>query len=48
VPLGGTLRLRDRDSLFVERPFDYSMEPSHFEQVPANLVAAILDQKEKK
>jgi len=26
----------------------YSMEPSHFEQVPANLVAAILDQKEKK
>jgi elongation factor G len=25
----------------------YSMEPSHFEQVPANLVAAILDQKEK-
>jgi elongation factor G len=26
----------------------YSMEPSHFQQVPANLVAAILDQKEKK
>jgi elongation factor G len=26
----------------------YSMEPSHFEPVPANLVAAILDQKEKK
>src|ERR1700720_3788394 len=26
----------------------YSMEPSHFEQVPANLVAAILDQKETK
>src|ERR671936_390319 len=26
----------------------YSMEPSHFEPVPANLVAAILDQKESK
>jgi elongation factor G len=26
----------------------YSMEPSHFEQVPANLVSAILDQKETK
>ena len=26
----------------------YSMEPSHFEQVPQNLVAAILDQKETK
>ena len=26
----------------------YSMEPSHFQQVPANLVAAILDQKETK
>jgi elongation factor G len=26
----------------------YSMEPSHFEPVPANLVAAILDQKEAK
>jgi elongation factor G len=26
----------------------YSMEPSHFEPVPANLVAAILDQKETK
>jgi elongation factor G len=26
----------------------YSMEPSHFQQVPASLVAAILDQKEKK
>src|SRR6267154_1217869 len=26
----------------------YSMEPSHFEQVPQNLVSAILDQKEKK
>src|SRR5256885_1162520 len=26
----------------------YSMEPSHFEPVPPNLVAAILDQKEKK
>jgi elongation factor G len=26
----------------------YSMEPSHFEPVPSNLVAAILDQKEKK
>src|SRR5438128_5474739 len=26
----------------------YSMEPSHFELVPANLVAAILDQKETK
>ena len=26
----------------------YSMEPSHFQQVPQNLVAAILDQKEKK
>src|SRR5262244_603829 len=26
----------------------YSMEPSYFEPVPANLVAAILDQKEKK
>src|SRR3981189_3646494 len=25
----------------------YSMEPSHFQQVPQNLVAAILDQKEK-
>ena len=24
----------------------YSMEPSHFEQVPQNLVSAILDQKE--
>ncbi|MEY2510352.1 MAG: elongation factor [Verrucomicrobiota bacterium] len=26
----------------------YSMEPSHFQQVPQNLVAAILDQKEDK
>jgi elongation factor G len=26
----------------------YSMEPSHFEPVPPNLVAGILDQKEKK
>jgi len=26
----------------------YSMEPSHFQQVPQNLVAAILDQKEEK
>src|SRR6478736_5918337 len=26
----------------------YSMEPSHFEQVPQNLVSAILDQKETK
>ncbi|HEY2614325.1 MAG TPA: elongation factor G [Chthoniobacterales bacterium] len=26
----------------------YSMEPSHFEQVPAQLVAAVLDQKETK
>jgi elongation factor G len=26
----------------------YSMEPSHFQQVPQNLVAAILDQKETK
>ena len=26
----------------------YSMEPSHFQQVPSNLVAAILDQKEEK
>ncbi|HVF71919.1 MAG TPA: elongation factor G [Chthoniobacterales bacterium] len=26
----------------------YSMEPSHFEQVPSNLVSAILDQKETK
>ncbi|MDQ2867890.1 MAG: elongation factor G [Verrucomicrobiota bacterium] len=26
----------------------YSMEPSHFEQVPGNLVSAILDQKETK
>src|SRR3982750_4759042 len=26
----------------------YSMEPSHFEQVPQNLVNAILDQKETK
>ena len=26
----------------------YSMEPSHFEPVPANLVSAILDQKESK
>jgi len=26
----------------------YSMEPSHFEPVAANLVAAILDQKEAK
>ncbi len=26
----------------------YSMEPSHFEPVPQNLVAAILDQKEDK
>ncbi len=26
----------------------YSMEPSHFEQVPPNLVSAILDQKETK
>ena len=26
----------------------YSMEPSSFEPVPANLVAAILDQKEAK
>jgi elongation factor G len=26
----------------------YSMEPSHFEQVPPNLVAAVLDQKETK
>ena len=26
----------------------YSMEPSHFEPVPANLVPAILDQKETK
>src|SRR6266404_2455392 len=26
----------------------YSMEPSHFDPVPTNLVAAILDQKEKK
>ncbi|HKP04907.1 MAG TPA: elongation factor G [Chthoniobacterales bacterium] len=26
----------------------YSMEPSHFEQVPTNLVSAILDQKETK
>jgi elongation factor G len=26
----------------------YSMEPSHFEQVPQQLVAAILDQKETK
>src|SRR5438874_6658457 len=26
----------------------YSMEPSHFQQVPQNLVAAILDQKENK
>jgi elongation factor G len=25
----------------------YSMEPSHFEQVPQQLVAAVLDQKEK-
>jgi elongation factor G len=27
---------------------NYSMEPSHFEQVPSNLVSAILDQKETK
>jgi len=26
----------------------YSMEPSHFDPVPPNLVAAVLDQKEKK
>ena len=26
----------------------YSMEPSNFEQVPAQLVAAVLDQKETK
>ena len=26
----------------------YSMEPSHFEQVPSNLVSAVLDQKETK
>jgi len=26
----------------------YSMEPSHFQPVPQNLVAAILDQKEDK
>jgi len=26
----------------------YSMEPSHFQQVPQNLVAAILDQREDK
>jgi len=26
----------------------YSMEPSHFEQVPQQLVAAVLDQKETK
>jgi len=26
----------------------YSMEPSHFQPVPANLVSAILDQKEAK
>ena len=26
----------------------YSMEPSHFQQVPQNLVAASLDQKEDK
>jgi elongation factor G len=26
----------------------YSMEPSHFEQVPQKLVSAILDQKETK
>jgi elongation factor G len=26
----------------------YSMEPSHFQPVPANLVSAILDQKETK
>jgi len=26
----------------------YSMEPSHFQQVPQNLVAAILDQREEK
>jgi elongation factor G len=26
----------------------YSMEPSHFQPVPANLVPAILDQKETK
>jgi elongation factor G len=26
----------------------YSMEPSHFQQVPPNLVSAILDQKETK
>ena len=25
----------------------YTMEPSHFEQVPANVLAAVLDQKEK-
>jgi len=27
---------------------NYSMEPSHFEQVPQQLVAAVLDQKETK
>jgi elongation factor G len=26
----------------------YSMEPSHFEQVPAQVLAAVLDQKESK
>ena len=25
----------------------YTMEPSHFAQVPANVLAAVLDQKEK-
>ena len=45
---GGNVRLRDGDSFAFQRPFELLDGAVAFEQVPQQLVAAVLDQKETK